>query len=148
MTPATAREPQRLVLRNKLADLPELSRWVETCTREDVSSDVAFAVALCLEEAVVNIIMHGGRDGLEITVELAREPGALTARIEDNGREFDPTQAPAPAPATSLEDAKIGDLGIHLMRSFASEMRYGRSGDRNRLTLLFIEAEAEAKSPG
>ena len=145
MTPAIDRQPQRLVLRNKFADLPQLSRWIETCTRQDVSSDVAFAVALCLEEAVVNIMMHGGKDGLEITVELARERGALTARIEDNGREFDPTRVPAPAPATSLKDAKVGDLGIHLMRSFASEMRYGRSGDRNQLTLLFLEPGA--KSP-
>jgi anti-sigma regulatory factor (Ser/Thr protein kinase) len=48
---------------------------------------------------------------------------------------------PPPAPATSLKDAKIGDLGIHLMRSFASELRYQRSGDRNRLTLRFLELE-------
>jgi serine/threonine-protein kinase RsbW len=140
--------PHRLVLRNTIADLPELSRWIESCTRQDVSSDVAFAVALCLEEAVVNIIMHGGDEGdpLEITVELERERGALTARIEDNGRAFDPTRVPSRAPATSLKDAKIGDLGIHLMRSFANEMRYGRSGGRNQLTLLFLEPEA--KSPG
>jgi anti-sigma regulatory factor (Ser/Thr protein kinase) len=53
---------------------------------------------------------------------------------------------PSRAPATSLKEAKIGDLGIHLMRSFANEMRYGRSGGRNQLTLLFLEPEA--KSPG
>jgi anti-sigma regulatory factor (Ser/Thr protein kinase) len=138
--------PHRLVLRNTISELPELSRWIESCTREDVSSDTAFAVALCLEEAVANIMMHGGEEGdrLEISVELERERGALTARIEDNGRAFDPTQAPARAPAASLKDAKIGDLGIHLMRSFASEMRYGRSGGRNRLTLRFLEPEAKS----
>jgi len=46
----------------------------------------------------------------------------LVARIEDNGRQFDPTRAPPPVVATSLEKAKVGDLGIHLMRSFASGM--------------------------
>ena len=35
----------------------------------------------------------------------------LVARIEDNGRHFDPTQVPPPSVATSLDDAKIGDLG-------------------------------------
>ena len=48
--------------------------------------------------------------------------------------------------ATSLEDAKIGDLGIHLMRSFASGMHYERRGGRNRLTLRFLEPQATRPS--
>jgi anti-sigma regulatory factor (Ser/Thr protein kinase) len=141
VTPALDLQPARLVLRNEFADLAQLSPWVEACTKPHVSADVAFAVALCLEEAVVNIIMHSGGQGdrREIIVELVRESGVVTARIEDNGPEFDPTRVPPPAPATSLQDAKIGDLGIHLMRSFASELRYQRSGNRNRLTLRFLE---------
>jgi serine/threonine-protein kinase RsbW len=39
--------------------------------------------------------------------------------------------------AKSLDDAKIGDYGIHLMRSFASGMHYERREGRNRLTLRF-----------
>jgi anti-sigma regulatory factor (Ser/Thr protein kinase) len=41
--------------------------------------------------------------------------------------------------AKSLEEAKVGDLGIHLMRSFASDMHYERQDGRNRLTLRFVE---------
>jgi anti-sigma regulatory factor (Ser/Thr protein kinase) len=109
-----------------------------------VSSEVAFAVALCVEEAVVNIIMHGAGQGdrLEIAVELAREHGAVTARVEDNGRPFDPTRVPPPTPAASLKEAQIGNLGIHLMRSFANEMRYQRSGERNELMLRFLDPRA------
>ena len=63
----------------------------------------------------------------------------LVARIEDSGREFDPTQFPPPSVAKSLEEAKVGDLGIHLMHSFASDMHYERRDGRNRLTLRFVE---------
>jgi anti-sigma regulatory factor (Ser/Thr protein kinase) len=107
-----------------------------------MSSDVSFAVQLCLEEAVANIIMYGATrdDRLEIAVELERNGGTLVARIEDNGRQFDPTRAPPPAVAASLEQAKVGDLGIHLMRSFASGMDYERRDGRNRLTLRFVES--------
>jgi hypothetical protein len=65
------------------------------------------ASQLCLEEAVANIIMHGGAkdEGLQIAVELERNGGTLVARIEDNGRPFDPTRAPSPALANSLEEA-------------------------------------------
>jgi serine/threonine-protein kinase RsbW len=83
-------------------------------------------------------------DRLEIAVELERNGATLVARIEDNGRQFDPTRAPPPVVATSLEKAKVGDLGIHLMRSFASGMDYERREGRNRLTLRFIESTSPA----
>jgi anti-sigma regulatory factor (Ser/Thr protein kinase) len=135
-------EARRLVLRNDVAELQRLAGWLERLAQQGMSSDVSFAVQLCLEEAVANIIMYGTARGdrLEIAVELERNGGTLVARIEDNGRQFDPTRAPPPAVATSLEQAKVGDLGIHLMRSFASGMDYERRDGRNRLTLRFAES--------
>jgi anti-sigma regulatory factor (Ser/Thr protein kinase) len=139
-------QASRLELRNDIAELERLAGWLQGFAERGVSTDVSFALQLCLEEAVANVIMHGGArdDRLEIAVELERDDGALVARIEDNGRQFDPTLVPAPVPATSLEDAKIGDLGIHLMRSFANGMHYERRDGRNRLTLRFVEAQAAA----
>jgi anti-sigma regulatory factor (Ser/Thr protein kinase) len=137
-------EARRLVLRNDVAELERLAGWIEGFARQNISPDVSFAVQLCLEEAVANIIMYGAAkdDGLEIAVELERNGGTLVARIEDNGRQFDPTRAPPPSVATSLEEAKVGDLGIHLMRTFASGMDYERRNGRNRLTLRFVESPA------
>src|SRR5262245_33550078 len=85
--------------------------------------------------------MHGGAndDRLEIAIELERDGATLVARIEDTGCEFDPTQFSPLSMAKSLEDAKIGDYGIHLLRSFASGMHYERREGRNRLTLRFAE---------
>jgi anti-sigma regulatory factor (Ser/Thr protein kinase) len=141
-------DSERLVLRNDLAELERLAGWLEDWARQNVSPAVSFAVQLCLEEAVANVIMYGGTDRLEIAVEVERNDGALVALIEDNGRQFDPTQAPAPSRATSLQDATIGDLGIHLMRSFASGMHYERRNGRNRLTLRFLEPPAGQASAG
>ena len=132
----------RLVLRNDVAELERLAGWIEGFTRQGTSPDVSFAVQLCLEEAVANIIMYGGGDAIVIAVELERNYGTLVARIEDNGRQFDPTRAPGPVPAASLDEAKVGDLGIHLMRSFANGMDYERRDGRNRLTLRFVEPPA------
>jgi serine/threonine-protein kinase RsbW len=111
---------------------------------------VSFAVQLCLEEAVANVIMYGGAedDPLEIAVEVAHKDDALVALIEDNGRQFDPTKVPPPTPAPSLAEAKVGDVGIHLMRSFASGMHYERRDGRNRLTLRFLEPRAVAQPAG
>ena len=129
-------------LRGDFSELRRLARWFEAKAPPGLSADTSFAVQLCLEEAVANIIMHGGGakdDRPQIAIALERNGGTLVARIEDSGREFDPTQFPPPSVAKSLEEAKVGDLGIHLMRSFASDMHYERRDGRNRLTLRFVE---------
>lgn len=137
-------ESSRLVLHNDLAELKRLAAWIEGWARKGVSSDVSFAVQLCLEEAVANVIMYGGTSDarLKIIIEVERNGTTLVARVVDNGRQFDPTQAPPPSMPASLEQAKIGDLGIHLMRSFASGMHYERRDGCNRLTLRFKEPQA------
>jgi anti-sigma regulatory factor (Ser/Thr protein kinase) len=124
--------------------LKRLAAWIEGWARKGVSSDVSFAVQLCLEEAVANVIMYGGTSDarLKIVIEVERNGTTLVARVVDNGRQFDPTQVPPPSMPASLEQAKIGDLGIHLMRSFASGMHYERRDGCNRLTLRFKEPQA------
>jgi serine/threonine-protein kinase RsbW len=128
-------------LRGDLSELRRLAEWITAQAPQALSVDALFAVQLCLEEAVANIIMHGGAkdDRFEIAIELEPDGGSLVARIEDNGCEFDPTQFPPVSMAKSLEEAKVGDYGIHLMRCFASDMHYERQEGRNRLTLRFAE---------
>ena len=143
-------ESRRLVLHNDLAELKRLAAWIEGWAQPGVSTDMSFAVQLCLEEAVANVIMYGGtRDQrLEITVEVERNGAMLVARVVDNGREFDPTQVPPPSIPTSLAEARIGDLGIHLMRNFATGMQYERRDGRNRLTLRFNESRPVSQPSG
>jgi serine/threonine-protein kinase RsbW len=134
-------EASRLELRGDLSELRRVAEWIKAPALQALSADTLFAVQLCIEEAVANIIMHGGarEDRLAIAVELERNGAMLVARIEDTGCEFDPTQFPPLSMAKSLDDAKVGDYGIHLMRSFASGMHYERREWRNRLTLRFAE---------
>jgi len=129
----------RLELRGELSELSRLAEWTNTLAPQVISADALFAVQLCLEEAVANIIMHDGtrEDRLAIAIELERKGATLVARIEDTGCEFDPTQFAPLSMAKSLEDAKVGDYGIHLMRCFTTGMHYERQEGRNRLTLRF-----------
>jgi anti-sigma regulatory factor (Ser/Thr protein kinase) len=41
-----------------------------------------------------------------------------------------------PAPRT-IEETRVGGLGLHLIRSFASEIQYRRDANRNVLVLTF-----------
>jgi anti-sigma regulatory factor (Ser/Thr protein kinase) len=147
MIAMSAMEARRLVLSNELGELDRLAHWIESWAEQNLSPDVLLAIQLCLEEVVANVIMYGAaeNDRLEITVELEQEPGTVVARIEDNGRQFDPIQVPPPTVAASLEAAKANNLGIHLVRNFASGMDYEHRDGRNCLTLRFVESKATSR---
>jgi serine/threonine-protein kinase RsbW len=136
--PPPADATHRLRLRNDPGELERLGEWTEALSLTlGLAPDVAFAADLCLQEAVGNVIEHAFADGAphEIGVSAVRVGRRLIVEIEDDGRPFDPLTAPPPAPAAHLEDVRIGGLGVHLIRRFASGMRYTREGGRNRLTL-------------
>jgi serine/threonine-protein kinase RsbW len=141
-------DARRLLLRRDLAELERLAVWIKGWTMRDLSASLSFAVQVCLEEAVANIIMYSTTtdDRLEIVVEVERRNQTLVARIEDNGSAFDPTQVPRPPVPASLAEAKVGNFGIHLVRSFASGMHYERRDNRNQLTMWFIEESANARA--
>ena len=131
----------RLVLKRELGELDRLGSWVQAVEKESgLSSDLAFALGLCLEEAIANIIMYGGTAGGDVMVTVRRTVSGLVVRIEDDGWQFDPTTVPTPAPPHSLDNANAGNLGIHLIRTFSTEMRYERERGLNTLTLKFAPA--------
>src|SRR4051794_40542882 len=105
----------RLVLRSSLYELERLATWVEAgASHVGLSPEQAFALQLCLEEAVANIVMYGGAaDDAPIIVQIAEADGALIAIIEDSARAFDPTQVPPRAKPVSLGQARVGELGVH-----------------------------------
>lgn len=130
---------RRLLLRNDAAELSRLHAWLEDlAVAWGLAPDVTFAADLCLEEAVGNVIAYAFADGAphEIRVSIARDGRRLVVEVEDDGRPFDPLVVPPPEVADRLEDVRIGGLGIHLIRRFASGTRYARDAGRNRLTLV------------
>jgi anti-sigma regulatory factor (Ser/Thr protein kinase) len=95
---------RRLLLHHDLTELERLAVWIEGWAMRELSASLSFAVQVCLEEAVANIIMYSTAkdDRLEIVVEVERRDQTLVARIEDNGSAFDPTQVPRPPVPASL----------------------------------------------
>ena len=126
-----------IVLRNHLDEVQRLSEWLRD-RAEHLQLDKAnvFKVNLILEEAVTNIIQHGcaDEDAHEIVVKLTHNGPSITVRVEDDGIPFDPTGHPTPEMADSLGEATEGGMGIHLMRTYATDLSYQHSGGRNILT--------------
>jgi anti-sigma regulatory factor (Ser/Thr protein kinase) len=103
-----------------------LERWVEAC---ELAPRPAYRVQLVFEELVTNVLKYAGGSAVEVVVEPAGDE--LVARFRDRGAPFDPTAAPAPERPDSIEDAKVGGLGLDLVRKAASAVAYRREGDDN-----------------
>lgn len=127
---------ETLAIAADLAGLARAGAWAEAlAARWSLPPATAFGVGLCLEEAASNIIRHGTAGRIALTLDRAAD--ALTLTLEDHGVAFDPLAEASPALPGSIEAARVGGMGIHLMRRFARSLAYERRGDANRLTIAF-----------
>lgn len=119
-------------------ELQRLAEAVERFAEENAWPDgLTFKVNLILEELTLNVIRYGHDEGMhEVDVSIVSGAEGLTIEMADDGRPFDPlTDAAAPDLDASVEDRRIGGLGVHLTRSMTSDMRYRREDGKNCLTL-------------
>lgn len=124
---------------NELTELRRMSEWLHhACENLDLPGTLALNLDLCANEAVTNIIHYGYKDHdrheIHIRLEL-KENQTLCLTIQDDGIPFNPFETLPPAPFDSIENAKIGGLGIHLIRSLMDECNYRRFKDQNIVTL-------------
>jgi serine/threonine-protein kinase RsbW len=123
---------------NDLAELERLSRVVEEFGRAaGLSAPVIFDLQLAASEIVTNVILHAYDDEREhaIVVRLAANAGEVTVEVEDDGRPFDPSSAPAPRLDLPLEERPVGGLGVHLARRVTDAIEYRRQDGRNILRM-------------
>ncbi len=119
---------------------------------------LVFALEVCLEELFTNVIRHGGPGPattgdeelpLSVDLELDLDGEDIALVIEDNGRSFDVSQAPAHPIRRPLEEVMPGGLGMQLIRSFSHELLYEPLPGGNRVIVKFLrdgppETKAEA----
>lgn len=123
------------------ARLPEIARMVEAVESFADSHgwppDVTYQVTVVLDELVTNAVSYGIAPGetRPIVLRIRQADGVLEIVLSDPGQPFDPRTAPEPDTEASLEDRKIGGLGIHIARSFMDRLDYRYDG-HNHLTLV------------
>ncbi len=95
-------------------------------------------VELASEEALINVIMHGykGLSG-QIDIEMQTTDDKISIIIKDQGPLFNPLEQDVGFdPSATLEERKIGGLGILFMRQYVDEIHYSREEDTNVLILV------------
>ncbi len=137
-------EKLTLTIKTELEELTRLAAAVEELgEREGWPPDLLFRVNLALEEMGINVMNYGHDEGVhEIEITLTSEPDSLVIQITDDGHPFDPlNDAPSPDLEGSLEDRRVGGLGVHFVRTMMDEMSYKREEGKNHLTLVTRRVE-------
>jgi anti-sigma regulatory factor (Ser/Thr protein kinase) len=138
--PAVAPEHFKLRIERTETGLARLGGWIDQLVATmglDASAD--FAIRLCAEEAVANLIMHAtlvpGVDASTVALEVEGAGECIYLRVSDCCAPFDPrTVSPRCAEACDPE-GRPGGFGVTLIRNYAREVRYVRDGETNRLIL-------------
>lgn len=90
-----------------------------------LGDDVAFPLKLAVEELFTNFVRHnsGGQD--RIYISLSKTDGRLVVRLKDFDVEpFYASGAPPVDVRQSLEERKVGGLGVHLIRNLFDTLEY------------------------
>ncbi|MBS9476135.1 ATP-binding protein [Ancylobacter radicis] len=137
------RLPNQLSQMEKL--VAALEFFTETCA---IPPKPAYRLTLAVDEFVNNAVDYGYGDGRpgEIGVHVRHLGDALELTLTDDGDPFDPFNAPPPDLTGSLEERRIGGLGVHLVRTMADSFAYKREDGRNVVSLRLALGEAPASS--
>jgi serine/threonine-protein kinase RsbW len=126
------------------------AQWVDTIAADQqFPEQLVFALQICLEELLTNIVRHGGiKSGgelsdvqvppLKVEITISASAQRLSMTVEDDGKPFDVVNAPAHRIDRPLDEVQPGGLGIQLIRNFASTIAYERAGLGNRVVVEFL----------
>ena len=116
-------------LKPELNELYTLNEFIlTTINKENLQLD------LIVEEIFVNIVNYSKTDFIKVKVEF--ENPTLTIEFIDNGIEFNPLLKEDPETPQSIEDTKIGGLGIFLTKELADKLDYNYINGENHLIII------------
>ncbi|MBE6493939.1 MAG: ATP-binding protein [Methanosphaera stadtmanae] len=116
-------------LEPKIEELNRLNNFVE----EEFSLN-QHDIKLIVEEIFVNIVNYSKCSYIKVFFEL--NDNQFKIIFSDNGIKFNPLLKDDPEFPDRIEDAKIGGLGIHLVKTLADEISYEYINDENHLTVI------------
>ncbi|MDR1990481.1 MAG: ATP-binding protein [Acidobacteriaceae bacterium] len=146
---------QPLSIRLEFTSTFEMITFVEVVgghvSREiGLDEDQTHWVSVAIRECVINAIKHGNQHDTakRVFVEFATidAPRAMTIRVRDEGRGFDPEEVADPLAPENL--LKGSGRGIFLIRNFMDDVRLQRLPDGGMEISMMKRATAASDAPG
>lgn len=127
------------IVSNQLEEIPLLAEKIDAFALvQNIDPKVIFQVNLVIDELLTNVISYGYPPNeihqIEITLDLREHQ--LMVTIVDDGAPFNPIlEAPQVQLDASVEERKVGGLGLYFAHSMMDSLEYHREDGRNKLQL-------------
>lgn len=128
-----------LNIKNEINEINRICDEVQKfCKDHNISDEKYHDIILILDEVVTNIINYAYPDGGEhiFTLDLQEQEGHIFIKLADSGMPFDPLAKSDPDIESSLEERKIGGLGIFIVKQLSEIVEYSRIDDKNHLNII------------
>jgi serine/threonine-protein kinase RsbW len=127
-----------MTIESDSTEIPSVSASLEKVMHaHGFSTDDILDTQLAVEEVITNIIDHGYKNACgEIIISCRINRYQAEVRIRDNAPRFDPLSLPEPKLTGTIQDRKIGGLGVFLIRQVTDEIVYRYENGQNILVLI------------
>ena len=101
---------------------------------------------LIAEEVITNIISYAypAKEPGDIEFTCGYDGTSVIMTIGDYGLPFNPIEVPVPEVTSSIENSKIGGIGLHLVLEMVDDMRYIRENNKNILWIFIKPSGSNA----
>ena len=128
----------RIVIPNNVADLAAVTLAMERVGGEcGIPQKSLLQLQIVLDEMVSNVIKYAWPEGgaHEIEICITSRSDGIEVEIIDDGRMFDPRDAPRRDKPLPGERLQPGGLGVQITKQLVDRIDYVRNGNRNHTTL-------------
>jgi serine/threonine-protein kinase RsbW len=129
---------ERIRIPATLEELHHVYSWAEEhLMQTEISDSKRFDIMLALSEAVTNAIRHGCHDsrGNYVDIEVTITSDAVTIRVHDCGKGFEPDALPDPTKAENLYVPS--GRGVFLIKNLADDVHYDFSESGTTVNVKF-----------
>lgn len=137
------RQKARTLISEKSSIQTAMDFLTETLSEWKSSQALLNKSSVAVDEVCSNIVSYSGAKQFELKIEETEEGISLV--FTDDGKPYDPTAAKEPDVHLSIEERKIGGLGIFMVKKLAAEIRYEFLENKNQLTVVFKNEKEKRK---
>ena len=120
-----------------LSSLDEIFKFInEFSAKTDVDESVVFTINLVVEELFTNMVKYASENTNEILLELKKNEDDLIIHLTDFDVEpFDISKTAEVDTQQSLEERRVGGLGIHLVKQMIDKIEYDYKNRQSKIIL-------------
>lgn len=102
-----------------------------------LDNDTAFAINLVIEELFTNMVKYHPGNSNDILISIAKDANKLIISLTDYDVEpFDITDTRDVNPDQSLEERRIGGLGLYFVMKMMDNVNYDYKDGQSKITLI------------